>query len=163
MTAGFKATRLMKPIPAETVADAIIHTLCRPRFDVFVPRRFAAMHYVIKRLLPRAVGEPALRLMHADRAVLAALAHPNAPPTNSDSARRADPPDARSHAATAETPATARSSGGASPARAAGRAAPARGEMAELPEWREHRRPAAAPAVCRAVVPVRARIPASAA
>ena len=34
------------------------------------------MHYVIKRLLPRAVGEPALRLMHADRAVLAALGAP---------------------------------------------------------------------------------------
>ncbi len=76
MTAGFEAPRLMKPIPAETVAAAIIHTLRRPRFDVFVPHRLAAMHYTVKRLLPRAVGEPALRLLHADRVVLAALGAP---------------------------------------------------------------------------------------
>jgi len=76
MTTGFEAARLMKPIPAETVAAAIIRTLRRPRFDVFVPRRLAAMHYTVKRLLPRAVGEPALRLLHADRVVLAALGNP---------------------------------------------------------------------------------------
>ncbi len=76
MTAGFETSRLMKPIPAETVAAAIIHTLRRPRFDVFVPHRLAAMHYTVKRLLPRAVGEPALRLLRADRVVLAALSAP---------------------------------------------------------------------------------------
>ena len=49
---------------------------------MFVPHRLAALNYMVKRLLPRTAGEPALRLLPADR--VAALAPPSAPPANSD-------------------------------------------------------------------------------
>lgn len=68
LISGLDELALLRPVTAEQVAEAIARALEYPRFDVFVPRRFAAMDRVL-RLLPRRAGEWALRRAGADRAL----------------------------------------------------------------------------------------------
>jgi NAD(P)-dependent dehydrogenase (short-subunit alcohol dehydrogenase family) len=76
LTLGFGVTRLMSPIPAEQVADAIIRTLRRPRFEVYAPRRLRAMFYLTRGLLPRTIADWVLRQLRVDRVVIAAIGSP---------------------------------------------------------------------------------------
>ena len=57
----------------EDVADAIVSTLRKPRFEVFVPRSVGTMGK-LTRLLPRRAGEALARVLKADQ-LLASAAH----------------------------------------------------------------------------------------
>lgn len=70
LISGLDELLVLKPVTAEEVAEAIARTCEFPRFEVFVPRRCAAMDRVL-RLLPRRVGEWGLRRAGADRALVA--------------------------------------------------------------------------------------------
>ena len=63
---GLPETRAIKPIEPETVADAIVAALERPKFDVWVPRESAAINKVLN-LLPRGGREGIARLLKADK------------------------------------------------------------------------------------------------
>jgi NAD(P)-dependent dehydrogenase (short-subunit alcohol dehydrogenase family) len=66
LISGVEKKRLIKPIEAEDVANAIVDALEAPRFDVFVPRYNGAMTRIAG-LLPRSWRETIGRLMKADR------------------------------------------------------------------------------------------------
>ena len=76
LTLGFGVARLMSPIPAEQVADTIIRTLRRPRFEAYAPRRLRAMFYLTRGLLPCTTADWVLRQLHVDRVVIAAIGSP---------------------------------------------------------------------------------------
>ncbi|MGH3620190.1 MAG: SDR family NAD(P)-dependent oxidoreductase, partial [Sciscionella sp.] len=66
LAAGLGEARLIRSVTAEQVADAIVHALRFPRFDVFVPRNLAAM-YRLMSVLPRGSAEWLLHALGGDR------------------------------------------------------------------------------------------------
>jgi hypothetical protein len=73
LASGLGEAKLFKSSRPEDVADAIVSTLRKPRFDVFVPRSVGTMGK-LTRLLPRRAGEALARALKADR-LLASAAH----------------------------------------------------------------------------------------
>lgn len=73
LASGLGEAKLFKSSRPEDVADAIVSTLRKPRFEVFVPRSVGTMGK-LTRLLPRRVGEALARALKADR-LLASAAH----------------------------------------------------------------------------------------
>jgi NAD(P)-dependent dehydrogenase (short-subunit alcohol dehydrogenase family) len=73
LASGLGEAKMFKAVRPEDVADAIVSTLRKPRFDVFVPRSLGAMGK-LTRLLPRRAGETLARVLKADR-LLASAAH----------------------------------------------------------------------------------------
>jgi NAD(P)-dependent dehydrogenase (short-subunit alcohol dehydrogenase family) len=65
LISGVEKKKLIRPIEAEDVANAIVDALEVPRFDVFVPRYNAAMTRMVP-LLPRSWREAIARFMKAD-------------------------------------------------------------------------------------------------
>jgi NADP-dependent 3-hydroxy acid dehydrogenase YdfG len=70
---GLPETRAIKKIEPEDVADAIVATLERPKFDVWVPRESVGV-YKVMQLLPRGAREAVARFLKADKV----LAEPDA-------------------------------------------------------------------------------------
>ena len=73
LASGLGEAKLFKSVRPEDVADAIVTTLRKPRFDVFVPRSLGTMGK-LTRLLPQRSGEALARALKADR-LLASAAH----------------------------------------------------------------------------------------
>jgi NAD(P)-dependent dehydrogenase (short-subunit alcohol dehydrogenase family) len=73
LASGLGEAKMFKSVRPEDVADAIVSTLRKPRFDVFVPRSLGTMGK-LTRLLPRRAGEALARALKADR-LLASAAH----------------------------------------------------------------------------------------
>ncbi|WP_329055550.1 SDR family oxidoreductase [Amycolatopsis sp. NBC_01488] len=73
LASGLGEARFFKSSRPEDVADAIVSTLRKPRFEVFVPRSVGTMGK-LTRLLPRRAGEALARALKADR-LLASAAH----------------------------------------------------------------------------------------
>jgi NAD(P)-dependent dehydrogenase (short-subunit alcohol dehydrogenase family) len=73
LASGLGEAKMFKSVRPEDVADAIVSTLRKPRFDVFVPRSLGTMGK-LTRLLPRKAGETLARALKADR-LLASAAH----------------------------------------------------------------------------------------
>ncbi|SFW66617.1 SDR family oxidoreductase [Amycolatopsis australiensis] len=73
LASGLGEAKLFKSSRPEDVADAIVSTLRKPRFDVYVPRSVGTMGK-LTRLLPRRAGEALSRALKADR-LLASAAH----------------------------------------------------------------------------------------
>ncbi|GLY34828.1 short-chain dehydrogenase [Amycolatopsis sp. NBRC 101858] len=73
LASGLGEAKLFKSSRPEDVADAIVATLRKPRFEVFVPRSVGTMGK-LTRLLPRRAGEALARALKADR-LLASAAH----------------------------------------------------------------------------------------
>ncbi|WIY05987.1 SDR family oxidoreductase [Amycolatopsis mongoliensis] len=73
LASGLGEARLFKSSRPEDVADAIVATLRKPRFEVFVPRSVGTMGK-LTRLLPRRAGEALARALKADQ-LLASAAH----------------------------------------------------------------------------------------
>ncbi|MFG1639765.1 SDR family oxidoreductase [Amycolatopsis sp. NPDC049252] len=73
LASGLGEAKMFKSVRPEDVADAIVSTLRKPRFDVFVPRSLGTMGK-LTRLLPRKAGETLARALRADR-LLASAAH----------------------------------------------------------------------------------------
>ncbi|MBE1501192.1 short-subunit dehydrogenase [Amycolatopsis lexingtonensis] len=73
LASGLGEAKLFKSSRPEDVADAIVSTLRKPRFEVFVPRSVGTMGK-LTRLLPRRAGEAIARALKADQ-LLASAAH----------------------------------------------------------------------------------------
>ncbi len=73
LASGLGEAKLFKSSRPEAVADAIVSTLRKPRFEVFVPRSVGTMGK-LTRLLPRRAGEALARALKADQ-LLASAAH----------------------------------------------------------------------------------------
>jgi NAD(P)-dependent dehydrogenase (short-subunit alcohol dehydrogenase family) len=73
LASGLGEAKLFKSSRPEDVADAIVSTLRKPRFEVFVPRSVGTMGK-LTRLLPRRAGEALARVLKADQ-LLASAAH----------------------------------------------------------------------------------------
>ncbi|MEU8636949.1 SDR family oxidoreductase [Amycolatopsis sp. NPDC048633] len=73
LASGLGEAKLFKSSRPEDVADAIVATLRKPRFEVFVPRSVGTMGK-LTRLLPRRAGEALARVLKADQ-LLASAAH----------------------------------------------------------------------------------------
>lgn len=73
LASGLGEAKLFKSSRPEEVADAIVSTLRKPRFEVFVPRSVGTMGK-LTRLLPRRAGEALARALKADQ-LLASAAH----------------------------------------------------------------------------------------
>lgn len=73
LASGLGEAKLFKSSRPEDVADAIVSTLRKPRFEVFVPRAVGTMGK-LTRLLPRRAGEALSRALKADQ-LLASAAH----------------------------------------------------------------------------------------
>ncbi|MEV4055578.1 SDR family oxidoreductase [Amycolatopsis sp. NPDC049688] len=73
LASGLGEAKLFKSSRPEDVADAIVSTLRKPRFDVYVPRSVGTMGK-LTRLFPRRFGEGLSRALKADR-LLASAAH----------------------------------------------------------------------------------------
>jgi NAD(P)-dependent dehydrogenase (short-subunit alcohol dehydrogenase family) len=73
LASGLGEAKLFKSSRPEDVADAIVSTLRKPRFEVFVPRSVGTMGK-LTRLLPRRAGEALARALKADQ-LLASAAH----------------------------------------------------------------------------------------
>jgi short-subunit dehydrogenase len=71
LAAGLSESRFIKPVEASDVADAIVRTLRRPRFDVFVPRSLDAT-FRFTRLLPRPAAEWMARTFKSDQVLFGA-------------------------------------------------------------------------------------------
>jgi NAD(P)-dependent dehydrogenase (short-subunit alcohol dehydrogenase family) len=67
---GLTESRFIKPIEAADVAEAIVKTLQRPKFDVFVPRSLDAT-FRFTRLLPRSAAEWVARVFKSDQVLFA--------------------------------------------------------------------------------------------
>jgi NADP-dependent 3-hydroxy acid dehydrogenase YdfG len=65
LTSGLREPRFPRAVDPEEVAAAIVATLRRPRFDVFVPRSLAAS-FAIGGLVPRVLREAMGRALGAD-------------------------------------------------------------------------------------------------
>ena len=76
LAAGLGEAKFFKSVRADDVADAIVATLLKPRFEVFVPRSLGTMGK-LTRLLPRRAGEALARALKADQ-LLASAAHSSA-------------------------------------------------------------------------------------
>ncbi|WP_290049572.1 SDR family oxidoreductase [Amycolatopsis solani] len=73
LASGLGEAKFFKSSRPEDVADAIVATLRKPRFEVFVPRSVGSMGK-LTRLLPRRAGEALARALKADQ-LLASAAH----------------------------------------------------------------------------------------
>jgi short-subunit dehydrogenase len=71
LAAGLTESRFIKPVEAADVADAIVKTLQRPKFDVFVPRSLDAT-FRFTRLLPRPAAEWVARTFKSDQVLFGA-------------------------------------------------------------------------------------------
>ncbi|MFA4927490.1 MAG: SDR family oxidoreductase [Patulibacter sp.] len=71
LATGLKATRGVKQITPEDVADGIVDALKNPRFDVFVPRSAGVANRIVG-MLPRRGREGLVRVMKADIALIEA-------------------------------------------------------------------------------------------
>lgn len=71
LATGLKATRGVKQITPEDVADGIVDALKNPRFDVFVPRSAGVANRIVG-MLPRRGREGLVRVMKADVALIEA-------------------------------------------------------------------------------------------
>jgi short-subunit dehydrogenase len=71
LASGLTDARFIKSIDATEVADAIVRTLQRPRFDVFVPRSLDAT-FRFTRMLPRGAAEWVARTLKGDQILLGA-------------------------------------------------------------------------------------------
>ncbi|HET9139843.1 SDR family oxidoreductase [Actinophytocola sp.] len=69
LTSGVEDARFVKSVAPDDVAAAIVHTLQRPRFEVFVPRALGTVNRVT-RLLPRAAGEWVARRFKGDQVMV---------------------------------------------------------------------------------------------
>ena len=87
LAAGLKQTRLSSQVDPEDVAAAIVATIERPRFDVWVPRHLGALNRFV-RVLPRGFGEWLLRVGGSDQ-LLASAAHSRLAPNTSRGPPRA--------------------------------------------------------------------------
>lgn len=70
LAAGLTESRFIKPVEASDVADAIVKTLQRPKFDVFVPRSLDAT-FRFTRMLPRSAAEWVARAFKSDQVLFA--------------------------------------------------------------------------------------------
>jgi len=77
LAAGASDARFVSKLEPSDVADAVVHTLRRPRFEVFVPRYMSAM-MTFAAILPRPAREAMARALKADRVFM----------TRDDDARR---------------------------------------------------------------------------
>jgi NAD(P)-dependent dehydrogenase (short-subunit alcohol dehydrogenase family) len=66
LSAGLSESRFIKPVEVSDVADAIVKTLQRPKFDVYVPRSLDAT-FRFTRLLPRPAAEWVARTFKSDQ------------------------------------------------------------------------------------------------
>ncbi|MGH3758296.1 SDR family oxidoreductase [Actinophytocola sp.] len=66
LAAGLKEARFFKSVEVGDVAEAIVRTLRKPRFEVFVPASLDAMNR-LTRLLPRPVAEWIVRSLKGDQ------------------------------------------------------------------------------------------------
>jgi NADP-dependent 3-hydroxy acid dehydrogenase YdfG len=71
LASGLTDARFIKSIEATDVADAIVETLRRPRFDVFVPKSLDAT-FRFTRMLPRGAAEWVARTLKGDQILLGA-------------------------------------------------------------------------------------------
>ncbi len=71
LATGLKPARGIKNVTPEDVADAIVETLRRPRFDVFVPKVAGVANRVVG-VLPRRGREGVMRALKADQSLIAA-------------------------------------------------------------------------------------------
>jgi len=71
LASGLTDARFIKSIDASDVADAIVKTLQRPRFDVWVPRSLDAT-FRFTRMLPRPAAEWISRTLKGDQILLGA-------------------------------------------------------------------------------------------
>ena len=71
LAAGLTESRFIKPVEAADVAGAIVKTLQRPKFDVFVPRSLDAT-FRFTRLLPRPAAEWVARTFKSDQVLFGA-------------------------------------------------------------------------------------------
>ncbi|HEX6360038.1 SDR family oxidoreductase [Actinophytocola sp.] len=71
LAAGLPESRFIKPVEASDVADAIVKTLQRPKFDVFVPRSLDAT-FRFTRVLPRPAAEWVARTFKSDQVLFGA-------------------------------------------------------------------------------------------
>jgi short-subunit dehydrogenase len=71
LAAGLPESRFIKPVEASDVADAIVKTLRRPKFDVFVPRSLDAT-FRFTRVLPRPAAEWVARTFKSDQVLFGA-------------------------------------------------------------------------------------------
>jgi NAD(P)-dependent dehydrogenase (short-subunit alcohol dehydrogenase family) len=71
LASGLTDARWVKSVAATDVAEAIVKTLRRPKFDVWVPRSLDAT-FRFTRLLPRAAAEWVSRTLKADQVLLGA-------------------------------------------------------------------------------------------
>lgn len=71
LASGLPEARLFKSVEASDVADAIVKTLQRPKFDVFVPKSLAST-FRFTRMLPRGAAEWVARTLKADQTLLGA-------------------------------------------------------------------------------------------
>jgi NAD(P)-dependent dehydrogenase (short-subunit alcohol dehydrogenase family) len=75
LAAGLKQTRLSSQVAPEDVAAAIVATVERPRFEVWVPRHLGAVNRFV-RVLPRGFGEWLLRVGGSDQLLASAANSP---------------------------------------------------------------------------------------
>src|SRR6266496_295153 len=71
LAAGLTESRFIKPVEPSDVADAIVKTLQRPKFDVFVPRSLDAT-FRFTRILPRPAAEWVARTFKGDQVLFGA-------------------------------------------------------------------------------------------
>lgn len=71
LAAGLTESRFIKPVEPSDVAEAIVKTLQRPKFDVFVPRSLDAT-FRFTRLLPRPAAEWVARTFKSDQVLFGA-------------------------------------------------------------------------------------------
>jgi hypothetical protein len=71
LASGLTDARFIKTVETSDVAEAIVKTLQRPRFDVFVPKSIDAT-FRFTRLLPRAAAEWVSRTLKGDQILLGA-------------------------------------------------------------------------------------------
>lgn len=103
LTAGVGQTRGVRPVEAGEVARAILATLRRPRFEVYVPRSAGAIARLAL-VLPRPAREELVRLLKADTVLLEGINAPqrsayerraaaSAPALDTSSSKASSPPD----------------------------------------------------------------------
>lgn len=71
LAAGLTESRFIKPVEPSDVAEAIVKTLQRPKFDVFVPKSLDAT-FRFTRILPRAAAEWVARTFKSDQVLFGA-------------------------------------------------------------------------------------------
>lgn len=71
LATGLGQSPLVRPVTAGRVAEAIVATVTRPRFAVYVPRSLGVLNRLLA-LAPTAVGDALLRACHVDRVLAGA-------------------------------------------------------------------------------------------